>query len=317
MIDRTDRIWIAGHRGLVGAALVRVLQAAGFSRLILRGRDELDLLDAAAVEAFYAAERPDVVIWAAARVGGIAANADAPYAFLHENLRMQVLGIDAALRHGVRRFLFLGSSCIYPRDAPQPIPESALLTGPLEASNQWYAIAKIAGIHQIQAARIEHGFGGISAMPTNLYGPGDNFDPETSHVLPALIRRFEEARLADAPEVLVWGSGRPLREFMHVDDCAEACLHLLQHYDEAEPINLGSGQEISIRELAGQIAEIVGYRGGIRFDPRRPDGTPRKRLDTRRLEALGWRARIPLDEGIRATLVWYRTLQAGPDKTSI
>jgi GDP-L-fucose synthase len=298
-------VYVAGHRGLVGGALVRKLQADGYQRLLLRERGELDLTRQNEVEAFFAAERPDYVFLAAARVGGIHANDSYPADFLRDNLQIQTNVIDAAQRHGVRKLMFLGSSCIYPRLAPQPMREESLLTGPLEPTNQWYAIAKIAGIKLCQALRRQHGFDTISVMPTNLYGPGDNFDLETSHVLPALMRKFHEAAQAEAPEVVVWGSGTPRREFLHVDDLADACLFLMRHYEDEEPINVGWGQDATIRELAYLMADVTGFEGRIVFDETKPDGTPRKLLDTSKLEALGWTPRIPLRAGIEETYRWY------------
>jgi len=298
-------VYVAGHRGLVGGALVRKLQADGYQRLLLRERGELDLTRQNEVEAFFAAERPDYVFLAAARVGGIHANDSYPADFLRDNLQIQTNVIDAAQRHGVRKLMFLGSSCIYPRLAPQPMREESLLTGPLEPTNQWYAIAKIAGIKLCQALRRQHGFDAISVMPTNLYGPGDNFDLETSHVLPALMRKFHEAAQAEAPEVVVWGSGTPRREFLHVDDLADACLFLMRHYEDEEPINVGWGQDATIRELAYLMADVTGFEGRIVFDETKPDGTPRKLLDTSKLEALGWTPRIPLRAGIEETYRWY------------
>ena len=304
-MNRDDRIYVAGHRGLVGSALVRALEGAGYHNLVLRTRDELDLCRQAEVEAFFARERPDYVFLAAARVGGIAANQRRPADFLRDNLEIQTHVLEAARRSGVRKLLFLGSSCIYPREAPQPIPEEALLTGPLEETNRWYAIAKIAGMLATQAWRRQYGFDAIAVMPTNLYGPGDNFHPEDAHVLPALLRRFHEAREAGAPEVVVWGSGRPRREFLHVDDLAAACLMLMEEYSDEQFLNVGTGTDISIAGLAELIAATVGYRGRIRFDTSRPDGTPRKRLDVSRIRSLGWAPRITLPEGIADTYRWF------------
>ena len=304
-MERDARVYVAGHRGLVGSALVRRLQQADYSQILFRTHAELDLTDAAAVDAFFAAERPDHVFLAAARVGGIHANASYPAEFIRDNLAIQTSVIHAAWRHGVKKLLFLGSSCIYPRLAPQPIREDSLLTGPLEPTNEWYAIAKIAGIKTCQAYRRQYGFNAISLMPTNLYGPGDNFDLANSHVLPALIRKFHEARTAAAPSVTVWGSGAPRREFLHVDDLADASLFLIRHYDGEGIVNVGVGEDVTIRELAGLVREVVGYTGTIVFDPSQPDGTPRKLLDVSRLHALGWQARIPLREGIAATYAWY------------
>ncbi|QQS55465.1 MAG: GDP-L-fucose synthase [Candidatus Competibacteraceae bacterium] len=304
-MERDARIYVAGHRGLVGSAIVRRLQQAGYSQLLVRTHAELDLSDPAAVDAFFAAERPEYVFLAAAKVGGIHANASYPAEFIRDNLAIQSSVIHAAWRHGVKKLQFLGSSCIYPKLAPQPIHEDSLLTGPLEPTNEWYAIAKIAGIKTCQAYRRQYGFNAISLMPTNLYGPGDNFDLANSHVLPALIRKFHEARIADAPSVTVWGSGTPRREFLHVDDLADAALFLMSTYDGEAIVNVGVGEDVTIRELAELIREVVGYSGKIVFDPGKPDGTPRKLLDVGRLNGLGWRARIPLGEGITATYAWY------------
>ena len=298
-------VFVAGHRGLVGGAIVRALVRAGRPAPLVRERAALDLRDQAAVERFFAAERPAEVYLAAARVGGIRANDAYPAEFIHDNLAIQTNVIHSAWRHGVRKLLFLGSSCIYPRLAPQPLREEQLLTGPLEASNQWYAIAKIAGVKMCQAYRRQYGFNAIALMPTNLYGPGDNFTPEDSHVLPALMRRIHEARLANLPEVVVWGTGTPRREFLHVDDLADAALHLMANYDGGEILNVGTGTDVSIAELAAIIQRVTRYRGALRFDPSRPDGTPRKLLDVGRAHALGWRHRIGLEDGIAATYRWF------------
>jgi GDP-L-fucose synthase len=311
MMRRESRIFVAGHRGLAGSAIARRLQLGGYTSLLARSRNQLDLRNQSAVESFFATERPEYVFLAAARVGGIRANDAYPADFIRDNLQIEVNVIDAARRHGVRKLLFLGSSCIYPRLAPQPMREDSLLTGPLEATNQWYAIAKIAGLKMCQAYRRQYGFDAIALMPTNLYGPGDNFHPEDSHVLPALIRRFHEAKSANAPEVIVWGSGLPRRELLHCDDLADAAVFLMERYSEEEPINVGVGSDISIRELAQTIARHVGYRGHIEFDRSKPDGTPQKLLDVSRLESLGWFARIPFDDGVRATCDWYREHAAG------
>ena len=300
-----SRIFVAGHRGLVGAAIVRRLERGGFRNLLLRTHAELDLRDAAAVDRFFAQEQPTHVFLAAAKVGGIRANDTYPADFLRDNLQIQTAVIHAAWAHGTRKRLFLGSSCIYPKLAPQPIREQSLLTGPLEPTNEWYAIAKIAGLKMCRAYRRQHGFDAISAMPTNLYGPGDNFDPLNSHVLPALMRRFHEAKLAGAPEVVVWGTGTPRREFLHVDDLADALLHLMQHYSDEEHVNVGWGEDLPIRELAEMVARVVGYEGRLGWDTSKPDGTPRKLLDVGRLRTLGWQPTIPLEAGLRTTYEWF------------
>jgi GDP-L-fucose synthase len=304
-LDRSARVFLAGKGGLVGSAVWRELTREGFTDVVGPGSAELDLRDRSAVLDWFAATRPDVVVLAAARVGGIKANATRPADFLSDNLRIQVNVLDAALEQGVQRLLFLGSSCIYPKFAEQPIREEALLTGPLEPTNDAYAIAKIAGILQVQAVRRQHGLPWISAMPTNLYGPGDNFHPEHSHVLPSLIRRYHEAKESGARRVVNWGSGTPRREFLHVDDLARACLHLLERYDADGPVNVGTGTDLTIRELAELVAEVVGFRGSVEWDPSQPDGTPRKLLDVSRLSALGWVPRIGLREGLTQTYAWY------------
>jgi GDP-L-fucose synthase len=309
-VDKDCRIYVAGHSGLVGSALVRALESAGYRKLIRRTHRELDLADPHAVRCFFETEKPEYVFLAAAKVGGILANDSYPADFLRDNLAIELNVIDAAYRNSVRKLLFLGSSCIYPRLAPQPIPESALLTSPLEPTNEWYAIAKIAGIKLVQAYRKQYGFCGISLMPTNLYGPGDNFDLKTSHVLPALLRKFHEAKTSGAPEVVVWGSGAPRREFLHVDDLASAALHLMLHYDDGEIVNVGTGEDLTIAELAELVRRVVGYTGRLTFDASKPDGTPRKLLDVSRLHASGWHARIGLEEGIRATYKWYLAHEA-------
>jgi len=298
-------VFVAGHRGLVGGAVVRELRQAGYSTVLTRTRSELDLADSAAVRAFFEAERPARVIVAAARVGGIKANFESPVEFLLDNLKIQNNLIESAHRSGVEKLLFLGSSCIYPKFASQPIPESALLTGALEPTNEAYAIAKITGIKLCQAYAREYGDRFISAMPTNLYGPGDNFDLGTSHVLPALIRKVHEAKVSGAPEVSVWGSGTPRREFLYVDDLARACRFLLEEYDSPEIVNIGVGEDVTIRELAELIGDILDYHGRLVFDASKPDGTPRKLLDVSRIQSMGWRARVPLAEGIRQTYAWY------------
>jgi len=304
-VEKSDKIFIAGHRGLVGSALVRKLQGDGFANLLLRDRVALDLRDAGAVDRFFATEKPDVVIVAAAKVGGIKANNDLPVEFLLENLQMQNNVVRAAHESRARKLLFLGSSCIYPKLAPQPIPESALLTGALEPTNEAYAIAKIAGIKLCQAYAREYGANFISAMPTNLYGPNDNFDLESSHVLPALLSKTHTAKKNGARELVVWGSGGPRREFLHVDDLAAACVFLLEKYDSPEIINVGCGEDISIRGLAELICDIVGFKGELAWDTAKPDGTPRKLLDVSKIHGLGWRHRIGLRDGISRTYEWF------------
>ena len=296
-----SKIYVAGHRGMVGSALVRRLLAAGLDNLVLRTHEDLDLTQQSAVDAFFSHEQPEFVFLAAAKVGGIHANDSYPAEFLRDNLAIQTNVIHSAWTHGAKKLLFLGSSCIYPRDSPQPIKEDYLLSGPLEPTNQWYAIAKIAGIKLCQAYRRQHGFDAICAMPTNLYGPGDSYHPENSHVVPALIRRLHEAKLRGDAEVAIWGTGTPLREFLHVDDLAEACLLLMQLYSGEQIVNVGSGEEVSIAQLAQQIADVVGYRGRLVFDASKPDGTPRKLLDTGTINALPWRAKTPLISGLADT----------------
>ncbi len=305
-LDRASRVFVAGHRGLVGSAIVRRLEGEGFSGLLLRSHAELDLTDRAAVDRFFDAERPEYVFLAAARVGGINANNTRPAEFIYSNLAIQTNVIDAAQRSGVRKLEFLGSSCIYPRDAPQPIREEYLLTGPLEPTNEPYAIAKIAGIKTMQAYSRQYGFSGISLMPTNLYGPGDNFDLNDSHVMPALVRKVHEAQIAGAPSVTVWGTGTPRREFLHVNDLADAAVFLMREYDSPEIVNVGTGVDISIRELMEMICRVAGYRGEIVFDSSRPDGTPRKLLDVSKLTALGWKPSVALEDGVLDTWQWYR-----------
>jgi GDP-L-fucose synthase len=302
-VEKSDRIFIAGHRGLVGSALIRKLERDGFQHLLKRDRSQLDLMDEAGVNRFFAEEKPDIVIFAAARVGGIKANNDLPVEF--ENIQIQNNVIRAAHENNVRKLLFLGSSCIYPKEAPQPIRETALLTGPLELTNEAYALAKIAGIRLCQAYAREYGANFISAMPTNLYGPNDNFDLLSSHVLPALLRKTHEAKKKREREILVWGSGKPRREFLHVDDAAEAFVFLLEKYESPEIINVGCGEDISILELAELICDVVGFGGNLACDASKPDGTPRKLLDVSKLSDLGWRQTIPLREGIARTYEWF------------
>ena len=308
VLSPSSRIFVAGHRGLVGSAIVRHLEERGHHSLILRTRDELDLRDQSAVIRFFARERPEYVFLAAAKVGGILANSTMPADFLCENLAIQNNVIHAAWQHGVEKLLFLGSSCIYPKLAPQPIKEEYLLTGPLEPTNEAYAIAKIAGLKLAAAYRAQYGFRAISLMPTNLYGPGDNFDLASSHVLPALIRRFHEAKLAGISEVTLWGSGTPRREFLHVDDLAAAACFIMDAYeggDVGDLLNVGVGEDLTIAELAALVARVVGYSGSIAYDASKPDGTPRKLLDVSRLHSLGWKAHIPLEQGIASTYAWY------------
>lgn len=303
--DKSAAIFVAGHRGLVGSAVVRKLTSLGYTNILLRTHAELDLTSQSAVDAFFAAHKPQYVILAAAKVGGIHANNTYPADFITINLQIQTNVISSAFNHKTLKLLFLGSSCIYPKFAPQPIPESALLTGPLEPTNEWYAIAKISGIKMCQAFRIQHSFDAISAMPTNLYGPNDNFHPQNSHVLPALLRRFHEAKLSKLENVVVWGSGTPLREFLHVDDLADAIVFLLEKYSGLEHVNVGSGKEVTIKELAELVKEVVGYEGEIIWDSSKPDGTPRKLMDSSKLASLGWEPKISLNEGLTNTYKWY------------
>jgi len=304
-MNKSGKIFVAGHRGMVGSALVRRLGSEGFANLLVRNRSKLDLTNESAVAEFFAEEKPAVVILAAAKVGGIKPNNDFPVEFLLENLRIQNNVIQSAYQTGVRKLLFLGSSCIYPKFAPQPIPETALLSGPLEPTNEAYAIAKIAGIKLCQAYAREYGANFISAMPTNLYGPHDNFDLETSHALAALLRKAYEAKTRKDRELIVWGSGEPRREFLHVDDLASACLFLLEKYDSPEIINVGCGEDILIRDLAELICDVVGFDGELAWDATKPDGTPRKLLDTTKLRNLGWQPTIPLRDGIAQTYEWF------------
>ena len=310
LISPTDRIFVAGHRGMAGSAICRALQGAGYPQILTASRAELDLENGPAVERWFAEHQPTVVVLAAAKVGGIHANNTYPADFLLENLKIQTNVIETAWRSGVRRLLFLGSSCIYPKFAEQPIKEEALLTGSLEPTNEWYAIAKITGLKLCAALRRQYGFDAISLMPTNLYGPGDNYHPTNSHVLPALIRRFHEAAQDNSPSVTCWGTGTPLREFLHVDDLGEACVFALEHWDPGSPdelqfLNVGTGVDLSLRELAEAVAAATGYQGEIHWDTSKPDGTPKKQLDVSRLAALGWRARIPLAEGVTSTVAAF------------
>jgi GDP-L-fucose synthase len=304
-MDQKSRIFVAGHRGLVGSAIVRFLRREGFENLILRSREETDLTSREAVEKLFAEQQPEFVFLAAAKVGGILANSTYPADFIRDNLTIQLNVIDAAWRYGVKKLEFLGSSCIYPKLASQPIKEEYLLTGSLEPTNEWYAVAKIAGIKLCQAYRAQYGFNAISLMPTNLYGPGDNFDLQNSHVLPALIRKFHDAKVESRSEVVIWGSGTPRREFLHADDLASAAVFLMQHYHEGEIINVGTGEDITIGDLAHLVSDVVGFQGGLTFDATKPDGTPRKLLDVTRLHALGWRHKITLADGVRSTYNWY------------
>lgn len=301
----SDSIFVAGHRGLVGAALVRGLRSAGYSNLLLRTSAELDLREQDAVRQFFASERPKYVFLAAAKVGGIWANQTSPADFIRDNLQIQTNVIDTAYRSGVQKLLFLGSSCIYPKFAAQPIREESLLSGSLEPTNEFYAIAKIAGLKMCAAYRRQYGFDAISVMPTNLYGPGDNFDPETSHVIPALLRKFHAAKIHGEPEVVVWGTGTPRREFLHVDDLASACLHLMHTYSAESCVNIGCGEDLSILELARLVADVTNFGGRIVFDDSKPDGTPRKLLDTALLDSLGWAPSIHLRQGLEETYRWY------------
>lgn len=313
-MEKRSKIYVAGHRGLVGSAIVRRLQRDGFDNLLLRRRQELDLTRQADVEQFFAAERPEYVFLAAAKVGGIRANEAFAGDFIRDNLLIQTNIIEASRRSGVNKLLFLGSSCIYPKHANQPIAETELMTGPLEPTNSAYAVAKIAGIEMVQAYRRQFGFPGISLMPTNLYGPGDNFDPENSHVVPGLMRRFHEAKQRQDPEVVVWGSGQPRREFLHCDDLADASLLLMQQYDEPEIVNVGCGEDVSIAELAAMLKDATGYQGRLTFDRSKPDGTPRKLLDVSRLFALGWKPQTQLRSGLQEAYRWFVDNIAGKER---
>lgn len=309
---RTDsRIFVAGARGLVGSAIARQLVAEGYAHVLTPPRRELNLLDRAEVDRYLKRHAPECVFLAAAKVGGIQANSQHPASFLYENLTIQSNVVDSAYRHGVKKLLFLGSSCIYPRLAPQPIREESLLTGSLEPTNQWYAIAKIAGLKMCEAYAMQYGWNAICLMPTNLYGPGDNFSETQSHVLPALIRRFHEAKRLGAESVAIWGTGTPRREFLHVDDLASAAVFLMERYNSPQPINVGTGMDVAVTELAESIKTVAGYEGQIRYDSTKPDGTPRKLLDVSRLRALGWRHRISLEEGLRETYAWFEAHHSG------
>jgi GDP-L-fucose synthase len=304
-MNRDAAIFVAGERGLVGSAIVRALRARGFSNLASAPRAALDLREQSAVERFFAERRPEYVFMAAAKVGGILANDTYPADFIRDNLLIQNNLIDASYRHGARKLCFLGSSCVYPRLAPQPLREDSLLSGPLEPTNQWYAIAKIAGLKMCEAYSRQYGFNAISVMPTNLYGPGDNFDHETSHVLPALIRKFHAAKEAHSDTVTIWGSGTPRREFLHVDDLADALLFLMERYDSADLINVGWGEDVTIAELAALVRDVVGFDGAIELDRSKPDGTPRKLMDVTKMTGLGWKPKIALADGIRSTYRWF------------
>ncbi|MDP2180328.1 MAG: GDP-L-fucose synthase [Methylicorpusculum sp.] len=306
VIDKQTKIYVAGHRGLVGSAIVRNLEGKGYTHIVTQTRLELDLMDRAAVNRFFETEKPEVVIDAAAKVGGIYANNTYPAEFIYSNLCIQNNLIHGAYQAGVKKFVFLGSSCIYPKMAPQPLKEEYLLTGPLEPTNEWYAVAKIAGIKMCQAYRKQYGFDAISLMPTNLYGPGDNFDLQNSHVLPALIRKFHEAKQSNAESVVIWGTGTPMREFLYVDDMADASVYLMENYSDLEIVNVGTGQDVTIRELAETIQKVVGFAGKLEFDTTKPDGTMRKLLDVSKLSAEGWQAKVPLEQGITQLYDWYQ-----------
>ena len=311
-MQSSDRIFVAGHRGMVGSAIVRRLQGAGFTDVVTAGRDKVDLTDRVAVDRCLDEMRPNVIVLAAAKVGGILANNSYPADFIRDNLQIQTNVIDSAWHHDAGKLLFLGSSCIYPREASQPISEESLLTGPLEPTNEWYAIAKIAGIKMCQAYRRQYGFDAICVQPTNVYGPGDNYDLETSHVVAALIRKFHEAKVTGAPDVTVWGTGTPLREFIHVDDLANACVFLLENHSSEDIVNIGTGQEVSIGEFAAIVGEVVGFNGEIVYDTSKPDGTPRKLIDSSRLAALGWASGIGLKDGLAQAYHWFLENVAKP-----
>lgn len=304
-MEKNSKIFVAGHKGLVGSAITRGLQSQGFNNLVLKTKEELDLMDQAAVAAFFEQEKPECVFLAAALVGGIKANEEHPADFIFNNLTIQNNVISSAYKNGVKKLLFLGSSCIYPRECPQPIKEEYLLTGPLEKTNDAYAVAKIAGIKMCQSFNKQYGTNYISVMPTNLYGPNDNFDLETSHVLPALIRKFHDAKTNNAPEVVMWGTGKPKREFLYVDDLADACIYLMNNYDDGEIVNIGTGKDLTIKELGEIIKEVVGYEGNIAQDLTKPDGTPQKQLDVSKLHSLGWDYKTELKDGIAKTYEWF------------
>ena len=309
-MNKDSKIYVAGHKGLVGSAITRNVQKSGYTNLIFRTLEELDLTDQKKTSEFFATEKPEYVFLAAAKVGGIKANNDFPADFIYQNLEVQNNVIHNAYLNGVKKLLFLGSSCIYPRDCPQPIKEEYFMTGPLEKTNDAYATAKIAGIKMCQSYNQQYGTKFISVMPTNLYGPGDNFDLETSHVLPALLRKFHEAKMKDEKEVIMWGTGKPKREFLHVDDLADACVYLMNNYEDSEIVNIGTGEDIEIIGLAGMIKKAVGFEGEIKKDLEKPDGTPRKQLDVSKLHDLGWKHKIPLEEGIQTTYNWFLENQA-------
>lgn len=304
-MNKEAKIYVAGHRGLVGSAIIRCLRQEGYDNFLTATSKELDLREQSAVREFFDQERPDHVFLAAAKVGGILANNEFPADFIYQNLMIEVNVIESARLFGVSKLLFLGSTCIYPKMAPQPLREEYLLSGALEPTNEWYAVAKIAGIKLCQAYQRQYGSKFISAMPTNLYGPGDNFDLASSHVMPALIRKFHEAKVKNNPEVTIWGSGKPMREFLHVDDCAAACLYLMEHYEDEGIVNIGVGVDVSIADLARLVGEVVGFQGELVYDSSKPDGTPRKLVDTSRINAIGWRASIPLEEGVKNTYQWF------------
>lgn len=304
-MNKEAKIYVAGHRGLVGSAIIRCLRQEGYDNFLTATSKELDLREQSAVREFFDQERPDHVFLAAAKVGGILANNEFPADFIYQNLMIEVNVIESARLFGVSKLLFLGSTCIYPKMAPQPLREEYLLSGALEPTNEWYAVAKIAGIKLCQAYQRQYGSKFISAMPTNLYGPEDNFDLASSHVMPALIRKFHEAKVKNNPEVTIWGSGKPMREFLHVDDCAAACLYLMEHYEDEGIVNIGVGVDVSIADLARLVGEVVGFQGELVYDSSKPDGTPRKLVDTSRINAIGWRASIPLEEGVKNTYQWF------------